>query len=85
MKHNFSEDQALGLLYWNSYDVKLSKQELKYFESVEEWSPSEKALFDHAIRSYGKSFLKIRSEVGNKISVTCTISTSNGILSISLR
>ena len=63
-KYAYTFDQALGLLYFNNYDIKQSIIDMSiYLPSPNEWTDEDKILFEHAYMFHGKNFNKIRQVV----------------------
>ena len=64
-KHKYSEEQALGMLFWHKHDVDKALQELSNFAPFpDDWSTEDKVLFEQAFSYHGKSFHRIREMVG---------------------
>jgi len=63
-KHGYSEEQALGMLFWHKHDVERALNDLVNFAPFpDDWSTEDKVLFSQAFSYHGKSFHRIREMV----------------------
>ncbi|OQR77728.1 REST corepressor 2-like [Tropilaelaps mercedesae] len=66
-KYGYNGEQALGMLYWHSYDVEKAIHDLPNFTPLpEEWTVEDKVLFEQAFQFHGKHFAKIRQMLPDK-------------------
>ncbi|KAK9877347.1 hypothetical protein WA026_017743 [Henosepilachna vigintioctopunctata] len=72
-KHGYTEEQALGLLRYNKYDLKLSAKHLTQFTPVPDgWSIEDAKLFKKTLHSVGRDFRKIKEVLPHK-SICCLV------------
>lgn len=66
-KHCYNMEQALGMLYWHSYNVEKATDDLKHFTPLpDEWSMEDRVIFDQSFHSYGKHFSRIKQQLSDK-------------------
>ncbi|XP_067943655.1 REST corepressor 2-like [Watersipora subatra] len=66
-RHKYSEEQALGMLFWNKHDLEKALQDLSNFAPFpDDWSTEDKVLFEQAFAYHGKSFHRIREMLPDK-------------------
>lgn len=66
-KHGYNGEQALGMLFWHSYDVERALMDLTNFSpQVDEWTLEDQVLFEQAFQFHGKSFNRIRQMLPDK-------------------
>ena len=66
-EHNYSKDQAYGLLSWHQLDSAKAKEDLsKYIPQPDLWSHEEKEVFEQGLVIYGKDFDEIKKLLPDK-------------------
>lgn len=66
-QYGYNMEQALGMLYWHSYESEKAMEDLKNFTPLpDEWSMEDKVIFEQSFSSYGKSFPRIRQQLPDK-------------------
>jgi len=66
-QYGYNMEQALGMLYWHSYESDKAMEDLKNFTPLpDEWSMEDKVIFEQSFSSYGKSFPRIRQQLPDK-------------------
>lgn len=66
-QYGYNIEQALGMLYWHSYESEKAMEDLKNFTPLpDEWSMEDKVIFEQSFSSYGKSFPRIRQQLPDK-------------------
>ncbi|XP_063703116.1 REST corepressor 1-like [Culicoides brevitarsis] len=66
-KYGYNMEQALGMLYWHSYDLKSAMDDLcNFMPYPNEWSQEDEVLFEQAFQFHGKSFNRIRQMLPDK-------------------
>lgn len=66
-KYGYNMEQALGMLYWHSYDLKSAMEDLcNFMPYPNEWSQEDEVLFEQAFQFHGKSFNRIRQMLPDK-------------------
>lgn len=78
-QHKYSEEQALGMLFWHKHDMEKALIDLANFAPFpEEWSNEDKVLFEQAFSYHGKSFHRIREMVRLIVlNILCFVSRKN--------
>lgn len=65
-EHGHSVEQALGILFFNEYDMEQSKQDILEYCPVEDpidsWDEDDRMLFETAYKLNSKSFSKIQGQ-----------------------
>lgn len=65
-KFHYSEEQALGMLYWLEFNIEKAMEEMPNFTPfVYQWTLEDKVLFEQAFQIHNKEFNKIRQMVNN--------------------
>lgn len=66
-KYGYNMEQALGMLYWHTYDLKSAMEDLcNFMPYPDEWTAEDKVLFEQAFQFHGKSFNRIRQMLPDK-------------------
>lgn len=66
-KFGYEMEQALGLLYWHSYNIEQAVEDLPNFCPLQdEWSMEDKVIFEQAFQYHGKNFQRIRAMLPEK-------------------
>lgn len=66
-KYGYNMEQALGMLFWHSYDLKSAMEDLcNFMPYPNEWSQEDEVLFEQAFQFHGKSFNRIRQMLPDK-------------------
>lgn len=66
-KYGYTIEQALGMLFWHKYDVKLAMDDLvNYTPFTGNWYTEDMVMFEQAFQYHGKSFQRIRQMLPDK-------------------
>ena len=67
-KYSYNLEQALGLLFYNKYDIQKSFSDMSIFvPTPNEWTNEDKIVFEQAFMFHGKNFNKIKQVVSTII------------------
>ena len=63
---HFTGEQALAMLTFHNFDIKLATEDLKKYRPVEKkWCENDRVAFENAIKLDGKKFLKLQEAVSH--------------------
>ena len=64
---HFTEEQALAMLTFHNFDIKLATEDLKKYRPIDnKWCDNDRVAFENAFKLHGKNFSKLQEAVNHR-------------------